>query len=319
MRPVVVLISNDRSSHDAHPCRSFGLILALLSKYWTPLLDGKRSLPASLLLVPHRDLAYQFMYWIERIATAIGGPGHSLPAQVIVRGQEAPSSHVSRLRGNPPSILIGTPQAIWDMLQEDENALNLSGLGTVVVDEVDYIIDFIPADASKDRKKRLAAKMKRHPSAGKLLLDQIFAPRVRARGSAVVDGSPQFVVCSATLQTGLRQQLYQNGWFRQGVDSVVKVRSEIPARETRACEKNAATSDVDLEAGIVQHCALVFSGDGNVRDVEDAAEPKWSSEEDGADHQEVQTWTTFNGVQLTEGELAVSYYTSYGTNNGFRS
>lgn len=309
----MVLTSNDRS-HFAHHRRSFGLVLALLSKYWTPLLDGKRSHPTSLLLVPHRDLAYQFMFWIESITKANGDPRHSLPAQVIVRGQEEPSSHISRLRESPPSILIGTPQAILDVLREDENALNPSGLSTVVVDEVDYIIDFVPSNASGDRKKKLTAKMKRHPSAGKVLLDQIFAPRIRTGGSGIVDSSPQLVVCSATLQTGLRQQLYQNSWFRKGVDSVVKVRSETPARETQRCEKNVAVPDVDPEAGVVQHCALVFSEDGSVRDVEAEVEPKWSSEEDSADHQEVQTWTTSQGgglskvpAPLADGEFTISY------------
>jgi len=247
------------------------------------------------------------MYWIERIATTNGGPRHSVPAQVVVRGQEEPSSHVSQVREKSPSILIGTPQAILDMLHEDKNSLNFSRLSTVVVDEVDYIIGFIPADASGDKKKKLAAKIKRHPSAGKLLLDQIFAPRVRG-GSVVAGGSPQLVVCSATLQTGLRQQLYQTGWFRKGVYSVLKIRSEIPARETRKCEKDVAAPDG------VQHCALVFSDDGSVRDVEDAVDQKWSPEED-ADRQEAQTWTTFQSgdlpeipTQLAEGELAIPYY-----------
>lgn len=254
----------------------------------------------SLLLVPHRDLAYQFMYWIERITKANGGPRHSSPAQVIVRGQEEPSLHISRLRENPPSILIGTPQAILDVLREDENALNPLDLSTVVVDEVDYIIDFVPSNASGNMKKKLAAKMTRHPSAGKILLDRIFATRIRAGGSGIVDRSPQLVVCSATLQAGLRQQLYQNSWFRKGADSVVKVRSETPARETWRCEKNVAVPGVDPEAGVVQHCALVFSEDGSMRDVEAEVEPKWSSEEEGADHQEVQTWTTFQGGCLSE-------------------
>jgi hypothetical protein len=303
---------------NAHHDRSFGLILALLSKHWNTLPDGKRSFPTSLLLVPHRDLAYQFMYWIERIATTYGGPHHSVPAQVVVRGQEEPSSHVARVREKSPSILIGTPQAILDMLHEDKNSLNFSRLSTVVVDEVDYIIGFIPADASGDKKKKLAAKIKRHPSAGKLLLDRIFAPRVHG-GSVVAGGSPQLVVCSATLQTGLRQQLYRTGWFKKGVYSVLKIRSEIPARETRKCEQDVAAPDS------VQHCALVFSDDGSVRDVEDAVDPKWSSEED-ADRQEAQTWTTFQSgdlpeipTQLAEGELAVPTIACYGTNNSFRS
>ena len=301
----VILMSNVDLTMTAF--RSFGLILALLSKCWNPLSDNKRSLPASLLLVPHRDLAYQFMYWIGRIATATNNPHHPTPTQVIVRGQGESSLHVSRLREKPPSIVIGTPQAILDVLQEDEHAIDFMGLSTVVVDEVDYLIDFIPADASRERKQRLATKMRRHPSAGKLLLDQIYSARARPDGPAAVDSSPQLVVCSATLQTGLRQQLYHAGWFKKGVDSIVKVRSELRAGETR---KSIAAADVTLDAEAVQHCALVFSEDGSVSDIEGAVEPKWSSE-DGEDGQEVQAGTDPEGDDLpnipappTEGELA---------------
>ena len=98
------------------------------------------------------------MHWIECITTATHNPHHSTATQIIVRGQEEPSSHASRLRENRPSILIGTPQAILDVLREDEHAIDFTDLGTVVVDEVDYIIDFIPADASKDREKSLQPK-----------------------------------------------------------------------------------------------------------------------------------------------------------------
>ena len=285
--------------------RSFGLILALLSKFWNPPHDGKRSpLPASLLLVPHRDLAYQYMHWIECITKATHNPHHSTPAQVIVRGQEEPSLHASRLRENPPGILIGTPQAILDVLREDEHAIDFTGLGAVVVDEVDYIIDFIPTGTSKDRKKKLAAKIRRHPSAGKLLLDRIYSPRIRP-GTAAIGSCPQLVVCSATLPTGLRQQLHYHSWFKKGVDSVIKVRSELPAEETLKPEKDVAATDV-TGAEVVEHCALIFSEDGSVRDVEDAVE------QDSTHGEEVQTWTDPQEsdlpkirAQATEGELAV--------------
>jgi hypothetical protein len=312
--------------------RSFGLILALLNKCWDPYYDNpnrlrpaslfwsvhdddsKRPLPTALLLVPHRDLAYQFMHWIECITTAHHVPHYSNPAQIIVRGQEEPSSHASRLRENPPNILIGTPQAILDVLREDEHAIDFTGLGTVVVDEVDYIIDFIPADASKDKKKKLAAKIRRHPSPGKLLLDRIYSPRAQPDGPAAVGSRPRLVVCSATLQKGLRQQLlYHSGWFRKGIDSVVKVHSELPAGETRKPEENVAAHDVTLDGEVVEHCALIFSEDGSVKDVGGSVEPKQSPESEDSTHgEEVQTWTDPQDSDLpnihaqpTEGELAV--------------
>jgi superfamily II DNA/RNA helicase len=258
------------------------------------------------------------MHWIERITTAAtGDTRHSTSvAQVIVRGSEGTSFHVSQLRDKPPSILIGTPQAILDILQEDEHAINFSGLGSVVVDEVDYIIDFIPANASKYRKQKLEAKMKRHPSAGKLLLDRIYAPRVRPDGidSVAVSGSPQLVACSATLPTGLRQQLYQSCWFKKGTGMVVKVRSEMPVGKTR--ESDADAAGIDPEAQVVEHCALVFSEDGSVRDVEGSVELKHSSEDKEANQQEMEAWIDLKDgnvpeipAELSESESVVSYST----------
>lgn len=293
--------------------RSFGLILALLSKFWKPLYDSKQSRLESLLLVPHRDLAYQFMHWIECITATTHNPHHLTPTQVIVRGQEGPSSHASRLRENPPGILIGTPQAILDVLREDEHAIDFTSLRTVVVDEVDYIIDFIPSGASKDKKKKLAAKIRRHPAAGNLLLDRIYSPRIQSDESTSIGSCPQLVVCSATFPIGLRQQLHQNSWFKMGVKSVVKVSSELPAGETRNLGKNVLASDVTLDAEVIEHCALIFSEDGSVRDVGDAVEPNSSPESEDSTHgEEVQTWTDPQDSDLpkiraqpTEGELSV--------------
>jgi hypothetical protein len=307
-----VVLNVECRPHDA-TFRSFGLILALLSKFWKPLHDSKQSRLASMLLVPHRDLAYQFMHWIECITATIHNPHHWTPAQIIVRGQEEPSSHASRLRENPPSILIGTPQAILDVFREDEHAIDFKGLSTVVIDEVDSIIDFIPPSAFKDKKKKLAAKIRRHPSAGKLLLDRIYSPRVQPDGSAAIDRCPQLVVCSATLPIGLRQQLYHNGWFQKGADSVVKVRSELPAGETPKPGKKTTASDVTLDAEVVEHCALIFAEDGSVRDVGGAVEPTSSPESEDSTHgEEVQTWTDPQDSDLpkihaqpTEGELSV--------------
>jgi hypothetical protein len=251
------------------------------------------------------------MHWIECITATTNNPHHLTPTQIIVRGQEEPSSHASRLRENPPSIIIGTPQAVLDVLREDEHAIDFTSLSTVVVDEVDSIIDFIPSGASKDRKKKLAAKIRRHPAAGKLLLDQIYSPRVQSDESTAIDSCPQLVVCSATLPIGLREQLYHNGWFKKGVKSVVKVRSELPAGETRKPGEKA--SDVTLDAEVIEHCALIFSEDGSVRDVGDAVEPESSPESEDSTHgEEVQTWTDPQDSDLpkiraqpTEGELSV--------------
>ncbi|KAH9982586.1 hypothetical protein BGW80DRAFT_1263950, partial [Lactifluus volemus] len=240
---------------------SFGLILALLSK--------KPFAPASLLLVPHRDLAYQFMHWIELITTAATGDArHSTSvAQVIVRGSEGTSFHVSQLCDKAP---------------RGRHAINLSSLRSVVVDEY--------------RKQKLEAKMKRHPSAGKLLLDRIYAPRVRPDG---------IVACYPS--DWLRQQLYQSGWFKKGAGMVVKVHSEIPEGNIRESDTNAA--GINPEAQVVEHCALVFSEDGSVRDVEGSVESKHSSEDEEANRREMETWIDLKDGNVPEipAELSERY------------
>ena len=266
--------------------RSFGLILALLSK--RPNVVYERSLPISLLIVPHRDLAYQYAHWIGYLTTPT-----STPTQVIVRGQEATSLLASRLRENPPSLLIGTPQAILDVLREDEHAINFTGLSTVVVDEVDHIIDFISKDVSKRRKEEHAANMKLHPSAGKLLLDRIYSLRVN--GSPGAGSCPQLIACGGTIPAGLRQQLHSGGWFKKGT-SVVRVHSEIPPRKSK---RDMAAPDVTPDAEVVEHCALIFSKDGSVRDVGGKVVQKGSPESQDYTHgEEVETRMDPQGSDL---------------------
>ncbi|KAI0274745.1 P-loop containing nucleoside triphosphate hydrolase protein [Gloeopeniophorella convolvens] len=282
--------------------KSFGLVLALLSEYRVPPQDRKPSWPASLLLVPHRDLAYQFMHWIERIAAVVDRehPVTSV-AQVLVRGSGEASHLAAQISKNPPNILIATPQAILDVLQADERAVNLSNVSTVVVDEVDYMVDFIPADASKEKKKKLAAKIKRHPSAGKLLLDQIYAQRVSRQAATpnALDRPPQLVVCSATLQTGLRQQLYHNGWFKQGSENIVKIRSEVQTSE-KVQKPGGSPETASLGGKDIQHCALVLTDDGNLENIEGAMEPTPPVEAENVSREAMPASPDVQSIELPE-------------------
>ncbi|OBZ78793.1 DEAD-box ATP-dependent RNA helicase 47, mitochondrial [Grifola frondosa] len=124
--------------------KSFGLLLALLSKHLSA--DKFAGIRPSLVIVPHRDLAYQFLHWIQHMHVHMGhSTSLSSIAQVVIRNADTPLDvEINTLRDSQPQILIGTPQAFWDIVQEDESALPLRALSTVIVDEVDYLIESVP-------------------------------------------------------------------------------------------------------------------------------------------------------------------------------
>jgi superfamily II DNA/RNA helicase len=170
--------------------RSLGLVFALLNKPHLQSLDFSTGKPiqrpriTSLVIVPHRDLAHQFHYWITCMTaapTVYSPPPLSNVCQVLVREGTTPlSSRISMLRENPPHILIGTPKALLEVLNTDRDALQLESLSTVVVDEVDYLIESVPRKDSKKMMDKARRKLDRHPSPTRQLLDVIYASRRRA-------------------------------------------------------------------------------------------------------------------------------------------
>ena len=254
------------------------MILALLSKYRPPKSDERFSV-ASLLLVPHKDLAYQYLHWLERIVTAVD-PAFPISriAQVHVRGSSTPlSSQISSLRQAPPNIVIGTPQAILDIVKEDKTVLDLSSLSTVAVDEIDYLIDIVPRQATKAIKKKAKLKIQRHPSPTKQLLDFIYAPRIMAAqeesdDTRTIPRLPQLVLCSATLRSTLRQQVFGSGWIRRG-EGLAKVSGEVSERDQALLEDAVTDDEASVLGGRnIIHSALVVSAGGDIKNITGAVE-----------------------------------------------
>ncbi|KAI0067797.1 P-loop containing nucleoside triphosphate hydrolase protein [Artomyces pyxidatus] len=264
--------------------KSFGLVLALLSKENS---EGMHTSTSSLLIVPHRDLAYQFLHWIERLMHHDADISHPLSStvQVLVRGVDDASTQVARLCETPPQIVIGTPQAILDVLDADEAALDVRSLSTVVVDEADYLVDYVPTEATKTKKQQLEQKIKRHPSLANQLLDRIFAQRLLSPESQI--RCPQLIMCSATLHSGLRQALFSSGWFPRGAGNISKVKSEKSAIDAMLLSTSARDDTENVLGGRdIVHCVLVVSVDGEVKNIDGAvkaevAEPKAEEEESG--------------------------------------
>ncbi|RDB28623.1 putative ATP-dependent RNA helicase DDX28 [Hypsizygus marmoreus] len=277
--------------------KSFGLVVALLNKPRVKSQEkGGKPHITSLVLVPHRDLAHQLYHWIQKMAVASlvhPPPSMASVAQVLVRdGVTHLTEGLRSLRQTPPHILIGTPQAIMDLYKEDPEALQLHHLSSVVVDEVDYLIETVP---NKDPKKsfhksfvKASRKLLAHPGVTRQLLDIIYARRkemnerrrdepgvtqhLRRTGksdSQTFSTSPQLIFSSATLRSHLNNYLFdESGWLNK--DYLVKVKgSRKPAEPKRSAEQYPHDG---LGGNGVLHSVLLVS-DEQIRNIEEAVPP----------------------------------------------
>lgn len=269
--------------------RSFSIMLAMMSK------ERRASDPdtiTSLIIVPHRDLAFQYLRWIQRIHSVIPelGPFESV-AQLLVRDSTIPpENRLDLLRADTPHILIGTPQALFDVYQDSPKILKLNTLSTVVVDEIDYLIDWVPPTQDKYKRLKAERKMRKHPSPTRQLLDAIYhtvrKPISKGKQAAQIKeglvpteifgmNRPQLVMTSATFRAPVRRFLYESGgWFKQGKDWVKISSLRKPDSDIKNAEENRAI--YSLGGTSIQHHVLVVSSTGRVRnlDTEQAAPSK---------------------------------------------
>ncbi|KAI0778478.1 P-loop containing nucleoside triphosphate hydrolase protein [Trametes elegans] len=278
--------------------KSFAAVLALLGqkrgKPYRSNLPGATApvLPiTSLVLVPHRDLAYQFFHWIERIHHHMT-PQEPLPslAQVLVRGStKSFEDNLASVQHTPPHILIGTPQALLDVVQTDPKALPLNRLSTVVVDEVDYLIETVPALADKIVMEKIERKISRHPGPTRLLLNHIFSAADTQRDSSdgksnakhpkrpADDGParPQLVMMSATLRNHLRKFLLaESGWFSRESGKIVRITGEVSPHDPNQ-QQQAPAAEFAAEAlggTSIQHHVIVVSEGGSIANIEGAVD-----------------------------------------------
>lgn len=275
------------------PHRSFGLLLALLNmerKFaLTKTGDGrpvKMPLVTSLVLTPHRDLAYQFLHWIRSILDATEGsvPLASL-AQVLLRGSAMSlPDQIAQVHAHRPQILIGTPQAVLEALALERNSLDIHGISAVVVDEADYLLESLPKPEDKWNRMRLEKKLERHPSPTRQILDFIYAPvrekndfernkqqfRRKPQKDMLPVGQPfyprpQIVLSSATLRSTFRNSIMREGWITPSYGNLIKVgSSDITVNGTSAVGTLGGTA--------IQHCALIVAED-SVTNIPGAVEP----------------------------------------------
>ncbi|KAI6108423.1 P-loop containing nucleoside triphosphate hydrolase protein [Pisolithus croceorrhizus] len=260
--------------------KSFTVMLALLSKRRVFIPDsendGKKTTQkgiTTLLIVPHRDLAFQYLHWVHSIVTARDKLSLSMVpsvAKVLVRGSYSesasknfghlimsPSSDLSPLRRDPPHILICTPTAIMDVILRAPEFLHLDTLSTVVVDEVDSLLEWVPSHTSRSTRKKVQKKIEKHPMVLRQVMDVILGNQEMDRSQSNRDNrvrQPQLVFLSATMRSRLRKTLYGFGWLKLGhVVSLVNA----PSKSHPAHGLNRAAI----------HHVLVVSEDGSIKNL----------------------------------------------------
>lgn len=291
------------------PVRSFGLVLALLSKPRIVIheTDGStRRAITALIVVPHKDLALQLHHWIERLVSAMRpAPVPTSIVQVLVRGADRPlDSALAALRATPPHVLVCTPQALQEAVRVDRAALQLDTLRAVAVDEVDYLIETVARkEVGKSFQRafeKAVRKVARHPGPTREILDAIYAPRrVLAQRPYVPEednagrwdsveewrsekereaGLPQLILSSATLRVHLKDYLFgESGWLNPY--NVVKVMGDT---------SNAKRNGWNADRRILH--SVVIASDTEIRNIDGAvavpAEEKESAEASGTEDEE---------------------------------
>jgi hypothetical protein len=201
------------------------------------------------------------------------------------------SSGISVLREHPPHILIATPTALIDVLRKEPEVLQLSTLSTVVVDEVDSLLQTVPQKGSKHAKEKAERLNERHPPVLKTILDVLYSntktnsthtlrKRLLEMKLAPVH-RPQLIMLSATMRNRLRTAFFgAYGWFRRG--QVLKL--------IKASSSSLAAHGLNRT---ITHHVLVVSQDGSVKNIagaskaraslSDSSEPTGSSMEEEED------------------------------------
>jgi superfamily II DNA/RNA helicase len=244
----------------------FGLInkSRFVSKEWKNGKEIEKHHITTVLLVRHRDLAFQLNRIVVKIIKTLPKTRLEDIAYVLVRGTGIPiKKQLIRLEEKPPHILICTPQALLDAYREKSNALKLSTLSTIAVDEVDFLIEAAPRkDPNKSYKKaqgKAEKKVARHPGLTRQFLDLIYSQR-KERTATVGEKrkkKPQLIMLSATLRVHSKNYLFESGWLDK--DNLVKICKDDVPKESKKKVQKAGHSGITGEQGTVLHSVLVAS------------------------------------------------------------
>ncbi len=206
-----------------------------------------------LVLVPTRELATQ-------VGETMRGFSQHLPQAVKVStvfGGVSINPQMMHLRGGT-DIVVATPGRLLDLL--GHNALVLSGVSALVLDEADRLLDLGFAEELGRILALLPAQRQNlffsatFPASVQALADQMLRNPVRIEGLPEAQGKPDILQRAIAVDAGRRTQLLrhlieQNGWKRVLVFVATKHAAETVADKLRKVRINAEPFHGELSQG----------------------------------------------------------------------
>lgn len=267
--------------------KTFGVLLSLLNKPRTKASSSKTLGITSVLVVPNQELAFQLVSWtrslfpnatqqqLDGMIQAIYTESSPL-AQTLARNSTTPKSttskndrkplltplekdpQVERLAKTLPHVLVATPVRLWNLIER--GVLDLSGIETLVLDEVDHLIRLPKRFASQ----RQIFNRDLHPKPAELAVREIIRSAKAAGRYTEQEGSKsgriQIVAASATMNRPIRHWLETNNWIQDA-------------------EWVDTTKSVVLPEGIEHHCLVV--GPDSIRNMKLESDYKGTTDDVG--------------------------------------
>lgn len=269
--------------------KTFGILLSLLNKPRVKDVAGRPGI-TSVVIVPNQELAFQLLSWTRDLFPTLDDPDQlNKLIQVLVVPSSSPSSlpsessrisqqkklaeeskQLERLSEALPHVLVATPNRLWSLIEQ--GVMDLSGIETLVLDEVDNLIQ-LPTRFANQRK---IMNRSLHPTSAELAVREILrsaeaagryresteAETTASEGNSSSEGvttTPfnriQFVVASATMNRPIRYWLETEGWIQNA-------------------EWVDTTKSVVLPEGIRHHCVMV--GADSVRNMKKEPSVPWN-------------------------------------------
>jgi len=215
-----------------------------------------------LVLVPTRELALQVGEVLHELAQGL--PGRI--KQVVAYGGVSINPQMMSLRGGA-DIVVATPGRLLDLL--DHNALRLSDLGALVLDEADRLLDL----GFADELSQILALLPRHHQS--LFFSATFPEGVQEMAQALlhepvrieIPQEPEFapdikqraIEVDAPRRAQLLRHLIQTqAWSRVLVFAATKYGSELVAHKLHRAGIHAAAFHADLSQGARRQVLAAF-------------------------------------------------------------
>jgi len=224
--------------------------------------SGRGRTLRALVLVPTRELATQVAETLRSFADALGEPLKILP----LFGGVSINPQMMRLRGGA-DIVVATPGRLLDLVQH--NALRLSQVSTLVLDEADRLLD---AGFGDELSRVLALLPERRqqllfsatfPPAVQALADDLLVDPVRidvpASATEAPDITQRAIEVDAPLRTPLLRHLIQSeGWPRVLVFVATRYATELVAHKLQRAGIQAAAFHGEVSQGTRAHVLAEF-------------------------------------------------------------